>query len=89
MVVDVVRAVVIGEAENGPRQTLAELIPTPSLEVLSLMSVKDSKRWDFASSATRRGTVASNARSLRERHQPTLPTDKNDGGKAALRTYKS
>jgi hypothetical protein len=80
-----VEAVVIGEEEDGLLQSL-ELISTPSRELLPLMSVSDTKRRDFASSATRRGTVSSNARSFKTRSRSTHPTGKNDVVKAALRT---
>jgi hypothetical protein len=58
---EVVVAVV--EAVADLLQTLAELTSTPSQKLRHLKSVKDTKRRDCTSSATRRGTVFSNASS--------------------------
>jgi hypothetical protein len=60
---DVDVAVAIGEAEDGFLQTLAELISTPSLELLPLKSENNTKRGDFASSSTIGDIRSSNARS--------------------------
>jgi hypothetical protein len=60
-VVDVVEVVAIGETAGGDIRTLVELNSTPSQAVLPLKSVSDTKRRDFASSATTRGTVSSDA----------------------------
>jgi hypothetical protein len=51
------------EAVADLLQALAELISTPSLELSPLSSVSGTMRRDFASSATRRDTVSSHARS--------------------------
>jgi hypothetical protein len=56
-------AVAIGEAKVSLIRVLAELILTTSHERLPFMSVDDTKRRDFASSATKRGTVSSNSHS--------------------------
>jgi hypothetical protein len=58
-----VEAVAIDEAEVSLLRTLAKLISAPSQELLPLKCVNDMRRRDFASSATRRGIVSSNARS--------------------------
>jgi hypothetical protein len=54
-------AVVIGEAAVDLRQTMAELISVPSLELFLLESVNDTKRRDFVASVTRRDIVSSSA----------------------------
>jgi hypothetical protein len=53
--------VFIVEAVADFFQTLAELISTPSLDLELFISVSDTKRRSFASCATRRGIVSSNA----------------------------
>jgi hypothetical protein len=58
-------AVAIVEEEVGLLRTLAEWTSAPLQELLPLKSVNNTKRMDFASSATRRGTVSSNAGSYR------------------------
>jgi hypothetical protein len=59
-VLAVTEAVAIGEVEVDLLRTVAKLIFTPLRALLPLMSVGDTKGMDFASSATRRGTVSSN-----------------------------
>jgi hypothetical protein len=54
-------AVAIMEEEAGLLRTLAEWISAPLQELLPLRSVNNTKRKDFASSATRMGTLSSNA----------------------------
>jgi hypothetical protein len=63
IVADVVVVMAIEEAEDGLLQTLTELTSMPSIELLLLKSGSNTKRMDFTSSATRRDTVSSNARS--------------------------
>jgi hypothetical protein len=58
----VVEAVTIVERHDD-LPTLAELISTPSLELLHLQTVNDTNMENFTSNATKRGTVTTNARS--------------------------
>jgi hypothetical protein len=62
--VEVVIAGVDVEAVADLLQTLAELTLTPSYEFYLFKSARDTISRDFASNATRRDTVSSNARSL-------------------------
>jgi hypothetical protein len=90
MVMVVVEVVAIAVVEFGLLQAMAKLIYwTTSQEHLLLTSVSDTMRRDLASSVTRRDTVCSNARSRQANDRSTLPTSRNDGGKAALRTSSS
>jgi hypothetical protein len=59
------------------------------LEAVAIGEAEDELLQIQASIVTRRDTVFSNARSLRAKLRSTLPTRRNDGGKAALRTIWS
>jgi hypothetical protein len=58
---DMVDVAIVREGEDGLLQTLAEFILPPLLELLPLRNVNYTKRRDFASRSTRRGTASSNA----------------------------
>jgi hypothetical protein len=55
-------AVVVVEVEVGLLRTLAELVVTPSRELLPLRSVNDTTRRSIASNVTRKGTVSFNTK---------------------------
>jgi hypothetical protein len=83
---EVVVAEVDLEAVAGLLETLAEFTSTPSQEVYPLKRASATKRRGFASNATRRDTMSSNARSSKARKRSTLCRSINDDGKAALET---
>jgi hypothetical protein len=71
---------------NRGATLLAELISTPSVEFLLLRNVIDTKKRHFASSATRRDTVSTNALTWKAKIRSKRLANRNDDGMAALRT---